>query len=454
MRHYEVEYRRTADIEDGQPEWRRHALTWPESATTIDVPGLEIGNAYELRARLVDDETGEQSDWFSWPGVTVERNSGAPVAPASVRITKNDCLTWEMPHEVADLRGFLVRHAPGGHEGWERAEPAHEGICDAPPLTLCRVPKGIRTFLVRAVDWDGNESAETIVIVDRGPIDDQAEFRDLRRVDESALGFTGEIQGATAGGATLTTAVSGGTVPFFADGVEPMFSINADTPLFSPDPEAPLFGLMWGGAARCFNRNGAGNFSGTLYSWIEYVWSFTVHCGEEGPRSTLTADVTCTGEGWRLEYRLNEPEPWFPLNPHDPLFSTTGSDPMFTSQSPKPWRPWPGRLNPVAVGKYEFRLMVPGGFESAVVSALAVTVSSEARVRHVQGLSVPALGGTRASPGEEWRRIAEVRTVAATTGTPVEVGVTSRSRAKGPALRTYVNGTETTTLLDVTIRGY
>jgi hypothetical protein len=454
MRVYEIEYRPTASADEEPAEWRRMVERPPESSTGIVIPDLVIGIQYDVRTRLVDLETGAESPWFSWPPVEVERPDGTPPAPTSVRTTKNDCLTWEMPHEVADLRGFIVRHAPGGHEGWERAEPAHEGIVEAPPLTLCRVPKGIRTFLVRAVDWDGNESEETILIVDRGPIDDQAEFRDIRRVDESALGFTGSIQGATAGGATLTASALGGTAPLWAAQIEPMFSVDGDTPVFGSDPDGPLFGQIWLDAARAFARNGAASLFGTYYQWIEYVWSVTVHCGEEGPRSTLTVDASVSAEGWRIEYRLHEPDPCWPINPHDAMFSATPSDPIFTTQSPKPWRPWPGRLNPVAVGQYDFRLIVPGGYEAAVVSGLAVTISSEARVRHVQALAVPALGGTRASPGEEWRRIAEVRTVAATTGTPVEVGVTSRSRAKGPALRTYVSGVETTTLLDVTIRGY
>ena len=150
-------------------------------AAVASILGLDLGEVYDVRVRLVDDETNAVSDWSLWPGVEIVRDDVTPPAVASIRTTKENCLTWEMDREVLHLRGFKIRHAPGVHGetegGFGTAERVHEEIVTAPPFVLCRVPKGRRTFMIRAVDIEGNESEETTyVVTDRGPIDDQGEF--------------------------------------------------------------------------------------------------------------------------------------------------------------------------------------------------------------------------------------------------------------------------------------
>lgn len=453
-RRYQVEYRVTPTLttDEVAQDWKRWTESPEEGTGSIAVDGLDLGESYDIRTRLVDDVTGATSDWVTERAVEVEKDSGVPPTPADIRTTKGDCITWEMPMEVLDLRGFLVRHAPGVHEGWGRAEPAHEGIIDGPPFVLCRVPKGLRTLMVRAIDWDCNESAEASIVVDRGSINDQAEFVDIRTRDESALNFSGLLFGSPATAHLAASVIA--SPPMFTDGIEPMFSIDPYTPLFSTDPNAALFGGIWGGESRMFCRNGSIGLFGTVYQWIEYVWSYTVDPGDCGPRATLTINADITAEGWRLEYRVNNPLPWIPENPFDPMFSATGADPMFPAQAVKPWRPWPGRLTPLQCGQYDFRLIVPGGHEQSIVTSLSIAVSSEARVRHVTGLVVPALGGTRVPPGDRWKRIVEVRPIPAGASRDTVVTLDHKSGASGPSLHTFVAGVESAAVVDTVVRGY
>ena len=465
MRYYDIEYRKTPESEDndGETLWHRDGRKLSEDVTGITIEGLDLGEVYDVRVRLVDDETNAVSDWSLWPGVEIVRDDVTPPAVASIRTTKENCLTWEMDREVLHLRGFKIRHAPGVHGetegGFGTAERVHEEIVTAPPFVLCRVPKGRRTFMIRAVDIEGNESEETTyVVTDRGPIDDQGEFL-VRTEDEAATDFNGTTDGAVTPSVLqrLESLAYPGTVGqhfMFPNGLEPWMSIDGDTPMFNTDPFAAMFGEFWGGAAPWFDRDGSGDMFGGHYYWIEYVWNETVNCGEEGHLAVLSIDIECDGIGWRLQYRERNPLPMFSTDPFALMFSATGSDDMFTAQSPKPWRPWPGRLNPLGVGRYDFRLIVPGGHKVSYVTALSVSISSEARVRHVTGLSVPALGGTRVPPGDAWRKIVEVRPVAIHEPTPTQVAIVDKPGAKGPALRTYQGGVETTVIVDTVVRGY
>lgn len=465
MRRYQVEYRNTPAAEPDESadvvlSWMRCDRMWLESESDITIEGLDVGRTYDVRIRLIDDETGAESPWSLWPGVVIERDGRAPPAPTQVRTTKDNCLTWEMPMEVLNLRGFRVRHATGADECWERAEPAHEGLVDGPPFVLCRVPKGRRSFMVKAVTWDGWESeSPAVLIADRGPVDDKAEF-DVG--ETSQITFPGTIAGGAASGGVLVADSIGGDVgsqPMFGVGVEPWIPVDGASPMIPLDPEAEMFAPVWGGHTEWISRRGTDTLFGTTaYRWMEYVWTHTVATGQDGPRAVMSVDVAvvATTYGhempWRLQYRRPSSALWIPIDPWGEMIPTSGSAEMLPTESMREWRPWPGRLLGVEAGAYEFRLLVPGGHQRARVTRLSVSVSSEPRVRHVTGLSVPALGGTRVPPGEAWREIVEAR-VLPISGTPTNIPVLDKARAKGPALTAVQGDAAATALVDVVLRG-
>ena len=212
-----VEYRVTpSDATDTADDLSNAWARWPETFDddgSIALDGLDLGVSYDIRVRSHDSETGDFSTWVTSRGNVVEKDAGVPPALDSLRLTKGDCVTFELPMEVIDLRGYLIRHAPNTHEGGERgwgiAETAHEGIVANPPFLLCRVPKGYRTILARPIDWDDNEGPPITLPTYRGPIDDQGDV--LIDFDDHALdGFSrGNLVGGTPGPPLLADGVTG-----------------------------------------------------------------------------------------------------------------------------------------------------------------------------------------------------------------------------------------------------
>ena len=116
----------------------------------------------------------------------------------------------------------MERHGP--RSTW--SGKGHCTWCDKP------VPKGRRTFLARAEDWDGNLGPPIGLVTYRGALDDVAEFS-LRTVDEAAATYAnGKFAGATAGGTTLTSSAATGDW-MFPDAVEPWMSADAESPTSS-----------------------------------------------------------------------------------------------------------------------------------------------------------------------------------------------------------------------------
>ena len=265
------------------------------------------------------------------------------------------------------------------------------------------------------------------------------------------------------GSPLLASAVTGaaGTQPMFGAFTEPWIPLDGAAPMIPTDLAANFFGSVWAGNGPWLDRRGASTFFGeTQYQWIEYVWEYEVHTNEDGPRAVLSADIAVVSAAsghpmpWRLMYRRKCALPWISTDPFAAWIPASGSAEFIPTQATRPWRPWPGRLLGAEVGVYEFRLLVPGGREQAKVTTCSVSVSSEPRTRHITGLSIPALGGTRIPPGETWRSVVEVRVTPVGTATPTDVPLTHKSGAKGPAVRTFQSGTEATVLVDALIRGY
>lgn len=465
MIRHDVEYRVTPtadEAESGARKWVRVAGGVDEATGSLTIEDLVLGTSYDVRVRPVDDESGAIGEWTLWPGVEIVRDDGVPPDVQQVRLTKDGCLTWELSMEVLDLRGFLVRHATGADECWERAEPAHEGFVDGPPFVLCRVPKGRRSFMVKAVDWDGNESATAAVLIaDRGAVDDAAEFV-VRTVAQSPS-FAGTKSGASVTGTGLTAdqdSATAGEQPMFGGGMEPWIPLDGASPMIPYDPEADFFAPVWGGHAEWLSRDGGDFFTREIvYDWIEYLWDFEVHCGEDGPRSALTVDVAVVSEArgfevpWRLQYRRKCSTPWIPIDPWGVWIPTDGADEWIPTESVRPWRSWPGRVLGAEVGVFQFRLLVPGGHERATVTRLSTSISSEPRVRHVTGLVVPALGGTRLPPGDAWRDVIDVRVTPVGTANLTIVPMPDKSRAKGPAVQAFQDGVAVSVVVDAVIRG-
>lgn len=452
MRWVEVEYRRSAAAEPGIEDvgWRRLKKQAHDSME-FTIPDLDVGETYDVRARYTDDDAAF-GDWFTWPSVTVERPEGAPDAPTAVRMTCSECIVWDMPGEPQDLAGFLVRHAPEDDGHWGRAEPAHQGLVNA-PFPLCAVPRGRRTYLVKAVDHDGNESAEPGELVhDRGDLDD-AEEHTIREVDYRAQLWPGSTQGATVAAdleSVQDTPVAPGCVMWLSD-LEPAWSVADAVPAWT-DPNAPAWGKLFGGSAIAWRGAPLADRWVAPYQWMEYVFSLTVDPTEEGPETVLSLDVVTSARRWRLAYRRRYPVRAWTGNPTAPYW-TGASNPVW-SQDAVPFGPWPGRLVGVKAGRYDFRLLCAAQFDEYTVSVCKARLSEPQRVVRVPAQSVSLLS-SRAHPGASFRELLEVRaTRVGSDASTISPAVQQLHRRKGPVLSATQSGTPVDTELDVVLIGH
>lgn len=458
MRFFEVEYRRspTDETDDASPDWRRSEKRPLADVGTIELDELIVGDFYDVRVRMVDDETGETSDWTTRTGVEVEKNAGAPAAPLGVRMTCAECIVWDNPIEVQDLRGALVRHVVENDDHWGRAEPAHEQVLSAPPFPLCAVPRGRRTYLVKLVDWDGNESDPAVVQVDRGPLNDAAEYT-IREIDYQALLWPGDHQGAQIIGDFLLSTeadVIADFAPFWLSDLEPAWSVAGEVPAWTHD-DASAWGKLWGSAAMAWRDSSAEDRWVSPKRWLEYVFSITVDSLEEGPTTVLSIDIETTARRWRLSYRRRYQDRAWTGNPKAPYWTLDGN-PAWTD-TPRHFVPWPGRLVGVHAGLYEFRLLCGSDFPPFSVTACKARLSASPRTAIIPAVPVTSLGGTRLPIVDEtpWRKVVEVEAHVLGATDSRQLVLRDVNHAKGPAVLVFSEpGVQSDELVHAKVHGY
>lgn len=424
MRWYEIEQRIS-----GATDWTPRPERVLEGTGDIVLPDLEAGATYEFRVRTVDDTDGAASAWQLLDPYVAARPPGDPPAPSSISLADDDCLVWEMPVQVEDLAGFEVRHAPGDEDHWGRSERAHDGLVGSPPYGLCGVPRGRRTLLVTAVDRDGNRSAAPArVVVDRGPMDDAAEFTIWAR-DEAALGWPGLKQGALVSGGALFAAP--GSAAWLSD-LEPAWSVAENVPAWT-SPSALAWGGLRGSAALGWRGEPAETRWATPRCWVEYTWSVTVTTDEASPTATLSLDVVTTAPGWRVEYRRRHGAAAWSPNPADPAW--TSDTAAAWSDPATAFRRWPGRLVGLAAGVYEFRLLIPAGWRAASVTRIVTRLSEPRREVIVSPLNTPATT-TRATFSPPFRQLVHVDAVHVGQDVAHRSRVVATNRTKGPVIGT------------------
>lgn len=136
------------------------------------VSGVVTGAAYDVRIRSVG-EAGAASAWVTVEDYTVV---GATNPPPNVpgAVVTGKVLSWVYPDPPIDFAGFRVRYAPGVSAVWDRATT----LPGDPLLSEHSVDlsgyEGELTWLIRAEDVYGNQSALpaqiTVGLGDRAPV--------------------------------------------------------------------------------------------------------------------------------------------------------------------------------------------------------------------------------------------------------------------------------------------
>lgn len=382
------------------------------SATgSFPVSGLRGGEVFTVKVTSVSSLGGE-SDYNAAPVASIVV---AQVNPPDVPtlVLEGDRLRWNYPNPPRDLAGFLVRFRPGTSRAWESATPAHTNVLLSTDLQIFR-RQGIQTFLVKAVDANGNESltAKHLTVSF-----DAAETENIViEIDHRALGWPGTFAGASVIADELVA--------------------DASAVFWTSDSA-----LMW-----------SADTTATMYTaaYSEMSYEFTIQPTADVLDATLKIPITMSGE-WSMEY-LPESSKL--------MWSATSGTPMWSSDSAAMWdalgdyTQWPGQLDHLRAQPYQIRVIGHAGTQQAIVTQLSVVYDVPDLVEILEDVPI-ASGGSRMALTRTYRSIVSARvTLEDDGGSAAYAKVMDKSPA-GPLIQVFTTaGAPTTGLVDVVVHGY
>ena len=155
VNNYEVQFR--PSNESPTPDWQ--PATPPGGQTSTFVWDVEDGLAYDVRVRAVNT-LGVKSAWTTAAGHVVAGKTTAPAEVTGFTAAQNGNamnFRWTQVPDL-DLAGYEIRFNPQGTATWADATPLTE-VTRGTAITNAQVPPGDWTFLIKARDTSGNESA-------------------------------------------------------------------------------------------------------------------------------------------------------------------------------------------------------------------------------------------------------------------------------------------------------
>ncbi len=394
--------------------------TWlpdlPGDATEVSTTAVVQGDAYTVRVRVVTGATAQHpgdltSPWAVATHTVIGKTTLPPRVPSLTR--RNNEAVWDYPERPRDFAGFEVRDAAGVTRVWDAAEPSHIGYATSPFDLSPLLGGGVRSILVKAVDTDGNVSAEAATLVVN--LGDPAV---TNVVEETPLHptFPGTVAGASL--------ISGELV---ADNVAAWWQGVDGTVLWSGVDANQIWGV-------------------SQHQAVSYVWDYEP---SEAAQLTLVHDFDAP-QGWSLQYAETlRGEMW---SGDDAATWWSGTDAAARWQGDAgTWLAWPGALDvdlPV-----RFRLTLTGGPLPGVVRALTLCLDVEDVDEEVLNLAIPA-EGIRLPLTKSYRWIKSVTITQQDDGGDAVKIVKADNSNTGPLIRALdADGAGTTGSADFTIKG-
>lgn len=411
-RHINVQYR--PSLSNGA--W--HQISVPVSGFATDVPvsPVQDGETYDLMVRAVSHDD-EASRWVTILGHTVTGKSSRPPDVTQILWEGNGTLHWSYPEAPLDLAGFLLRRHHGERTTWEDAQPLHAGLITETTFTDLR-DSGLVTYLLKAVDTSGNESAHPGIVV--ANLGDMIVENVLVTTDKKAAGFPGTITNGTIIGGNLV-AVSMAT-------------------MWSADPTR----LMW--------RSPSDLFWTQRYAPMAYTTSF-VPDADKVP-CALLLDLTVNAPAWTLEYRVSGAELFYSGTPSTLMWSGVASTPMW-SQVSQDWLPWPGRIAHATQQVYEFRVTTQSGPVQGSITKYQIVLDVPDVLERMDNVAISA-GGTRLTLTRTYRAISNVSlTVQEDGGSAITAKAIDKNPTTGPLVKCFdAAGVAVAGTVDATVQGY
>lgn len=385
-----------------------------QSATgAFPVSGLLGGEMFTVKVTAVSSLGGE-SDINSAPTAEIVVSY---VNPPDVQtlVLEGDRLRWQYPNPPRDLAGFLVRFRPGTSRSWESASPAHASLILTTDFQIFQ-RSGIQTFLVKAVDRQGNESLTATALTVSFDADEAENI--VVTTDHRALGWPGTItNGAIVSGDLEATA----STVFWTSDSSLMWSASATE-------------LMWT----------------AVYDQLTY--DILVQPSADLLDASIKIQLAMTGE-WSMDYLPDSSESMWSADDTELMWSADAGALMWTS--PGDYIQWPGQLDHLREQQYHIRITGYAGNVQAVITALSVILDVPDIFERLEDVPIDA-AGTRLLLSEAYRAIRSVRLVLQDDGgTAAYPMLMDKHATLGPLVQTFNSSNVAVDgLVDAVVHGY
>jgi len=397
----QIRYRPAATDQDFD-----YVPTSPASSASASIAPVQDGAAYEIELRT--RFAGVPSEWVAIEHTVIGKTSPPPDVQQLYR--QGNSITWPYPDPPIDIAGFYVRANFGTSTDWSTGRAMHTGIITAPPYPIDG-QAGTQTFMVRAVDTSGLESAGQATLT--------LGLGDL---------YVENVVATQSAAPTFAGTISGGTI---AAGV-----LEADVVASSPIYGTPT-GRMYSAAADPF-------YPATTYAALAYTASFTP-AADQLLDAVLKVAATITGD-YTIESRIAT----------SPAFYPAGASPMYTPTAPiyggsivGEWAPWPGELGPFENVDYTYQIKVSiaCGVTQGAISRLDLIVDTpDIEEAYEDAQITVAASGVRLAPAAA-RRAIDIVTLSLQDdgGTAVTLKIIDKNPTTGALIKAYTAGGATTT---------
>jgi hypothetical protein len=423
----QVRYRRTGSAEP----WQQLAMATGSDRTEVSVMPVEDGQIYDLMLRSVAGGSmpGATSDWVTIAAHTVIGKTTKP-ADIGTLVLEGRWLRWAYPTPPQDLAGFRVREHAGLNITWATAQPLHGETDPAnqTPITetqfLIPLKGGVRTYLVKAVDVAGNESAAPAIVThDFGELSFETEFGD--EVPGNLILST-DLKAAAFPGTVTNGAIVGGNLKANDNGA-----------------------LFWTGDTQSLWTQDNATFWVVLY--LEMTYEFTVIPDSDKLDALLTLAATITAGSHTIDYHPDI-QSFFWTGDAAPFWSSDST--LFWGTAPG-FLSWPGVLQPLSRQTYTFRIKTAPGPTRGEISAMTVDFDVLDLVEDLAAVVISAAGTTRLPLTKTYRAITHVHlTLLDDLGVAESVKAYDKSTT-GPLVKAKDGaGVLTSALVDARIKGY
>ena len=337
-----------------------------------------------------------------------------PPTPAGCVFDGVDQFTWPaVDYPGTLLAGYRLRVQYGNNSNWADAVPLHTDLITDSPYKARVVPQGALTFLLRAVDVYGNESAASAVV--RTQLGDATTDNVVQVQDWRALGWPGTITGSAG--------VSGGDI----------VATNTAAALGTAGQPA-LVGASGDAALQS-------TYAGIRYQPPAYSPALP---------GRMTLLHTVVASQFQVQYRPSNPAAAFAGTGSVAALPASGS--VFAAAPA--WAPWPGEV-PATVQPYEFAVVCGASQVQQQITRLQAQVDVPDVNLRLSGVAISA-GGTRLTAAVgQFLAITNVNLTLQAGGSAIDAQYTDKDVALGPNI-VCINsaGTPVAGVVDVLLQGY